>query len=360
MNVINIGKYTLIPKKGQSHGDWLSARRKGVGGSDVGTILNLSEYTSTTELFYEKLERTAPRDLSENASVHYGTQFEPLILNESMYFDLEGKENNHIKNMNEGNKLASHVEFNYMIIHSDFPWIISNVDGLGYYDKNVTEQDIEDQLQAGIMPTPDYIVEIKTMDPKVRDKFEDGMRPEYRMQVKTYCTAFLEQNKDIYGIIYKWCYDKKLTATYVELDKKSIDDILTKSKEFNELVSQGRVIIENGYKNNFLSENEINQSLSEIHPDSVTSLISQGQFLSQMFLSKEFIKENQTIIGDDEDLKLGLRHKSINKRIKDLTAEKTSISNHFKMKLVKNKCKVIDLKAKGRVSFGKRLTINIK
>jgi len=359
MKRINIGKYTLIPRQNQSHAEWLSTRQEGIGGSDTGTVLNVNEYCSITELFYQKLGRTPPVDLSENAAVHYGNVLEPIILNESQYFDIKGKENNHLKNMKEGRKLASHVEFDYMIINNDFPWIISNVDGLGFYDKNVTKQDLVDQVNNGQMPCPDYVVEIKTMDSFVRDKFEDGMRPDYPIQVKTYCTAFLEQNKDLYGMIYKWCYDKTLTATHVELDQQSIVDILTKTKDLYELIKVGKNVIKEGYKLK-LSEDEIDQNLSEIHPDFITSLVSQGQFLSNNFLAKEYVKKNQTVLGDEEDLKLGIRHQQILKETKKLTAEKTSISNHFKMKLVKNKSKVIDLKDKGKISFGKRLTINVK
>jgi len=109
-----------------------------------------------------------------------------------------------------------------------------------------------------------------------------------------------------------------------------------------------------------LNEDEIDQNLSQIHPEPKTSVISYGKFLSDKFLAKEFVIKNQTIKGNDEDIELGLRYHKINAEIKALTKEKNTISNQFKSKLVKERCKVIDCSPRGRVSYGKRLTITIK
>tara|TARA_R110002072_G_scaffold17009_2_gene65396 strand:- start:1048 stop:2136 length:1089 start_codon:yes stop_codon:yes gene_type:complete len=357
---IVIGDYTLIPTRGQSHKDWLEARSHCIGGSDVGVLYNLNEWYSSTQLFYEKLGRTDPKDLSENASVHYGSAFEDVVLRDSQFCDPNGKENNHIKNFNDGKKLASHVPFPYMVSHNSFPYLLANVDGLGFKDKSITEQDVIDMVEKeGRMPNPDYIVEIKTQDSYVKDKFQGGLNPSYEMQVKAYCTIFLDQNPEIYGMLYTFCYDKTLTAHNVQIDQSDIEGILTVSKKFHNLLGQGKEIIDEGYKSN-LNEDEIDQNLSQIHPEPKTSVISHGKFLSDKFLAKEFVKNNQTIKGNDEDIELGLRYHKVNAEIKTLTKEKTTISNQFKSKLVKERCKVIDCSPRGRVSYGKRLTNTIK
>ena len=354
MKQIEIDNYILIPTEGQTKKEWLEERTKGIGGSDMGVIFNVSEYYSSTELFYEKLGRTNPKDLSKNASVFWGSAFEDPIRKVSENHDPNGPEDN----IFEGIKRASHVPFPYMVINKKFPWIICNVDALGYHDTNVTEQDVIDQVESGKMPTPDYIVEIKTMNPYTKDKYALGIMPTYPYQVKTYCTAFLEKNPDIYGMIYVFCYDLSFTAYDVRLGESDIKSILEVSKKFDVLLGQGKEIIKEGYKAK-LNEDEIDQNLSQIHPEPKSSIVSHGQFLSQHFLSKEFIRKNETIKGGDEDIALGLRMKEINDKKKELDKEKTSISNQIKAKMVRKKAKVIDTK-RGKLSYGKRLTNSIK
>ena len=90
--MIEIGDFILIPTKNQSKENWLKQRSLTVGGSDMGTLFNKNEYNSVKQLFYEKLGRVQPVDLSENSAVHYGSSFEDIILRDSQYLNLHGKE----------------------------------------------------------------------------------------------------------------------------------------------------------------------------------------------------------------------------------------------------------------------------
>ena len=58
---------------------WLEARKKGVGGSDVGSILGFNKYKSPLQLYYEKINS----DVSnvDNAFTRAGTYLEPAIAN---------------------------------------------------------------------------------------------------------------------------------------------------------------------------------------------------------------------------------------------------------------------------------------
>lgn len=364
--MIEIGDFTLIPTTNQSKEEWLKKRQGGIGGSDMGTLYNVNPYKSVTELFYSKLGRVKEDDLSNNPSVFHGTELEDKVLNWSCYQDDEACndkgefiENNYVANCNNNNKIASHVEFPYMLINRKTPWIISNLDGMGFYDKSITTQDLIDQVQSGVMPVPDYIVEIKTITPYSAEKFDSGIPPHYPYQVKTYMIPFLELNPKIYAKIYAWCYDQTMTTHRIELTKKDATSIKSVSKKFQKLIHQGRVIIEEANKQN-LSEEEIDLKLSTIHPSPSSSAPSLGKFLSDKFLSKEYIRKNKTIQGDSNDLKIGLRYAEVGREIKALNEEKTTISNAFKNKLVVKDSQVIDLSPNGKISYGKRLTINVK
>lgn len=357
---IEIGNFILIPTKNQSREDWLNERSLAVGGSDMGVLFNQNEYNSVTKLFYEKLGIIPPSDLSENASCHYGNAFEDVVLRDSQYLEINGEKNNHIKNLDEGNKKASHVHFPYMIINKKYPHITCNVDGLKFKDKSITEEDLIHMVEVeGRMPIPEAIIECKTMKTAARDKWVDGMAPTYPWQVKTYCLPFLELNPKIYGEIYIFSYDLSMLGYRIDINKKDEKKISIASNKFHKLIEKGEKIIDKAKIEN-KDDEEIIHLLSKIHPETTSSSPSLGSFLSDYFLRKEYIRENETITGNDMDVDKGLRSRDINKQIKDLNTEKTEISNYFKNKLVKTSTKIIDCNARGKISYLKRLNINIK
>ncbi|WP_018693552.1 YqaJ viral recombinase family nuclease [Algicola sagamiensis] len=61
---------------------WHFERRKGIGGSDVGSILGLNPYKSAYQVWLEKTGRVSPEDLSENQAVHFGNVLEDVVAKE--------------------------------------------------------------------------------------------------------------------------------------------------------------------------------------------------------------------------------------------------------------------------------------
>lgn len=62
--------------KGQRHDEWLAFRTKGVGGSDMGTILGLNPYSTPYELWLEKTGRQQPEDISGKWAIVKGNALE--------------------------------------------------------------------------------------------------------------------------------------------------------------------------------------------------------------------------------------------------------------------------------------------
>lgn len=58
---------------------WLKARKRFIGGSDVSCILGLNPYKTNVQLFREKKGLVEPDDLSDNPLVQYGTNAEEHI-----------------------------------------------------------------------------------------------------------------------------------------------------------------------------------------------------------------------------------------------------------------------------------------
>ena len=59
--------------------EWHSERAKGIGGSEVGTILGLNPWESAYALWAKKLN-LIPSEIQENWSIRFGKAFEEPIL----------------------------------------------------------------------------------------------------------------------------------------------------------------------------------------------------------------------------------------------------------------------------------------
>lgn len=69
--------FTLI--RCESNEDWLEQRTKGVGGSDVASIMGLSPWKTPAQTWLEKTGNAAPDDLSDKPFIVFGVIMEPLI-----------------------------------------------------------------------------------------------------------------------------------------------------------------------------------------------------------------------------------------------------------------------------------------
>lgn len=62
--------------RSMSREDWLRERRKGIGGSDAGALLGLSNFQSPYGLWAEKTEQAIPEDISDKEAVRLGNDLE--------------------------------------------------------------------------------------------------------------------------------------------------------------------------------------------------------------------------------------------------------------------------------------------
>lgn len=63
--------------KGMSREQWLAERKSGVGGSDVGKVLGVSEWGTAVDVWMEKTGRTAPVEQTE--AMWFGTEMEDAV-----------------------------------------------------------------------------------------------------------------------------------------------------------------------------------------------------------------------------------------------------------------------------------------
>ena len=64
-----------------SHDEWLSYRKKGIGGSDIGAIMGLNPWSSPFNVFIDKTTDYI-NDISDNDAVYWGTVLEDVVARE--------------------------------------------------------------------------------------------------------------------------------------------------------------------------------------------------------------------------------------------------------------------------------------
>lgn len=105
-------KKPLLLNSGTDHATWLENRRKGIGSSDVATILGCNKYASPYQLWLSKRGQAKPE--SENFLMKMGHKLEPVIA------DLWQEET--------GKHIEPWSEAEYMYVHPDYDFLRASPD----------------------------------------------------------------------------------------------------------------------------------------------------------------------------------------------------------------------------------------
>lgn len=130
--------------------EWHELRRKGLGGSDIGTILGLNPFKTAFQLWLEKTGQVEPEDISDKIHIQIGNELEDLV---ARIFEQE-----------TGLKVQKDNKTHY---HKDYPYLLANIDR-----KIVGEK---------------ALLECKTTSAFSKKQWEDDEVPDsYLMQVQHY------------------------------------------------------------------------------------------------------------------------------------------------------------------------------
>lgn len=96
--------------------EWLAARTRGIGGSDIGAICGVSPFSSARQVYLSKTGQF-PDALQHNEAsqerMHFGHMLEPIVADEYA--------------KRSGQKL---ININATLQHKEFPWALANIDRL--------------------------------------------------------------------------------------------------------------------------------------------------------------------------------------------------------------------------------------
>jgi putative phage-type endonuclease len=127
--------------------EWLAARSRGIGGSDVGAICGVSEYSSARLIYLKKTGQYEESIKSNEASrerMHFGHMLEPIVADEFA--------------RRTGKKIAVSPA---TLVHKDHPWALANIDRFIVDDEG----------------NPIGVLECKTASEYMNDSWDEGALP---------------------------------------------------------------------------------------------------------------------------------------------------------------------------------------
>ncbi|GGY65488.1 YqaJ viral recombinase family nuclease [Streptomyces xanthochromogenes] len=212
---------------------WLTVRRRGVGGSEVAAILGMSKYTSPIEVYLDKrgelpLDRPQHPDLAEAA--YWGLAQEPLIA--TAFAHRTGL------TVVEGPGTLAHVER---------PWMLANVDRY---------------VLAPGESTPSSLLEIKTRSAYQLDEWTDGVPDAPALQTHWYLAVTGYEHAHVAALLG----GNRLVVHRVERDETLVDQLVDTVAEFWQGVLDGTPPAVDGSE----ATEELLGHLYTVTPDRVT------------------------------------------------------------------------------------------
>jgi putative phage-type endonuclease len=246
----------ILDKRNMTEQDWQEYRRtqKGVGGSDVATILGLNPYKSTFTLWLEKTGQIEPPEVN-NEYVEWGNLLEPVIREK---FKKE-----------TGFKVFQN---NFVLQHDTHEFMIANIDG-----------EVIDPAFGGERG----ILEIKTASEHMKKDWQEGPPNHYMLQVQHYLAV----------CDYKYAYIAVLLGgnnfQYFKIDRDDyiIDQIIKAESNF-------LYMVENNISPEISGHSADSKWVSEAFPDANEETAELSQNLEVLALRyneiQKEIKELQT------------------------------------------------------------------
>ena len=324
----------LIPVADMSRAEWLIKRQEGLGGSDMSCLIPpVNTRFSAIELFYQKLGLNFSGDEDHNNYTFWGSELETIIRELAQYYDLFSGD--YMENRSNNNKLRDIVEFPYMIRNKNHPWLLANVDGLINFDGEKA----------------DGIAECKTISRQSAEQWVGGIPTYYLYQVHHYMAVMEPILNENIAHIYVLQDGREFSCLPVRRSDVMHNAVMTESEKFWNLLEKGRDIMANA-----TNDQQLQKGLEEIEP-APDSTKSYGAFISEQYKKKQ---EYINVQGTQEILDHARTYKEANKEIKKVNESKQFSVNTIKKFMNDNDADVVKFDNGSRITFNKRLYINLK
>jgi predicted phage-related endonuclease len=333
-------KLILVDTRNMSQEDWLRYRKKGIGASEVGTILGLNPYKCSAQLFYEKLgEETLTL---ENMAMFLGKEQEAFIADLWQYWNPDDPtEGTLIQNAREHRKMRRCQRVNAYVVNPDFPWLFVSL------DRKINKRQKRDIDGREILynTEDEGALEIKTIAGYEADKWEAGIPPSHVVQVQTQLLVCGFS----FGELAILRDGRQFDVIPFEANPDVQETIVRKTREFWDRIEQGRILKTQRFEAernfNYKAVEEINERLTAVEPP------PDGSEAFAKYLKERYkIAEPGEQKGTDEQLEWAERHRMINVNLKELQEREREVENKLK-NVLRDGADKIDFGPHGYVSW---------
>lgn len=294
---------------GMSEADWLAYRKTGVGASEVGKVLGVSEWGSAYDLFYEKIGEGLPYTV-ENLAMFMGKEKEPFIANLWQYW--EGSAESMMRNYRAGRKVRRMRRVNAYVRNPKHPWLFCSLD-----------RKINKTSTRG-----EGALELKTIGGFEANKWQAGVPPEYILQLQTQMGVCEFE----YGELAVHKDGRDFDVLPFEFNPKIFEAIIEGTHDFWERVQRGRRIITQRFEavrnfNHRLAQ-ELEQELHEVEPHADGS-IGLEDFLNERYKQGSGREREGTI----QELQSAMKHKELKEEEKRIQNALREQENYLKSQM---------------------------
>ena len=287
--------------KDKSYNEWINFRTRGLGASEVGTLMGVNSWKSPAELYYQKIG-LIPQKADQNIPMFMGTILEKTVAEIFEYWD--GDDASMLKNYAEGVKVRNLYEPVGYVINPEYPHLFFSPDRLQISSSNLRIRNGRINLD-----NVEAIVEIKTISGWSSKQCTGGLPPSYYLQLQTYLMGL--------GIQKGWLValedGRNLKVHEFQRDEDMIEMIANVTREFWNRVELGRLALE--------TDEDYEQYAPP--PDGTEAY---AEFLNEKYKNPE----EASIVSTPEIDEYILQYKVKNDEIAQLEDEKREAANFIK------------------------------
>jgi putative phage-type endonuclease len=287
--------------KDKSYDEWLQFRSRGLGASEIGTLMGVNSWKSPAELYYQKIG-LIPQKVEPNIPMFMGTILEKTVAEIFEYWD--GDDESMLRNYESQTKVRTLYEPVGYVVNPEYPHLFFSPDRLQIKTKNLRIRDGRINLE-----NVEAIIEIKTISGWSSKQWEGGIPPSYYLQLQTYLMGLALDT----GYLVSLEDGRNLKVHKFERDQEMIDMIGNVSRDFWTRVEAGRLALELG------------EDYEQFAPP------PDGTEAYSEFLNKKYANpEENTIVSTPEIDERILQYKVKNSEISILDDEKREAANFIK------------------------------
>lgn len=312
---------------GMTTEDWLMFRKRGIGASETGKIMGLSEYGSSMEVFQEKTGQGLDFRV-ENIAMFMGKYDEDKVADLWTYW--EGTEESMIRNYQLKKRVRKMRRINAYVQNPRWPWLFVSLDRI--INKASGRNGEEGTL------------ELKTINGWNADKWIAGIPPEYLIQLQTQMGVC----EFTHGELAILKDGRHFEVFPFEFMPHVFENIVHTTHEFWERVEKARMILTQRYeaqKNfNMKAVEELTAELHELEPEPDASRGFEN-FLKEKYTIGNAGERSGTII----ELEAAKEHKKLKEQIKLIEANIRDKENYLKNQM--REIEVLTFGEDGRVNW---------